>query len=99
MRTLGFAATMALAAAITTVPAMALTPAPDPSPNPAPQVRGQMGSNRNIVQIEQRLNNIIDQLAHDQSDYGGHKAKAIQMLRAAQEQLNKAEHYAAAHGR
>ncbi len=97
MRTLGFAATLALAAAITAVPAMALTPAP--SPNPAPQVRGQMGSNRNLAQIEQRLNNIIDQLAHDQSDYGGHKAKAMQMLRAAQEQLNKAEHYAAAHGR
>jgi hypothetical protein len=51
------------------------------------------------VQIEQRLNNIMNQLAHDQADYGGHKAKAMQLLRAAQEQLNKAEQYAAAHGR
>ena len=95
MRNLGIAATLALATALTAVPAMALTPSPDPSP----QVRGQMGSNRNIVQIEQRLNNIMNQLAHDQADYGGHKAKAMQLLRAAQEQLNKAEQYAAAHGR
>ena len=98
MRPLGISATLALAAALTTVPALALSSAPDPSPNPTLQVRGQMGSNHNLAQIEQRLNNIINQLAHDQSDYGGHKAKAMQMLRAAQGQLNKAEHYAAAHG-
>lgn len=41
----------------------------------------------------------MDQLAHDQQDYGGHKAKAMQLLKQAQEQLNRAEQYAAAHGR
>ena len=95
MRISARVATLALSAAITAAPALALTPAP----SPAPQARGQMGSNQNIARIEQRLNNILNQLAQDQSDYGGHKAKAMQMLRAAQEQLNKAEHYAAAHGR
>ena len=99
MRTLGISATLALVAVLSAVPALAVSPAPDPPPSPAPQVRGQMGSNHNLARIERRLNNIINQLEYDQSDYGGHKAKAMQMLRAAQGQLNKAEHYAAAHGR
>lgn len=89
-------ATLALAATmLAALPAVALTPAPGPNP----QMRGQMGSNQNIAQIERRLNHMMNQLAHDQQDYGGHKAKAIKLLQQAQEQLNKAEQYAAAHGR
>lgn len=98
MRKRGTLATLALAATMLALPALALSPAPNPSPSPSPQMRGQMGSNQNIAQIEQRLNHIMNQLAHDKRDYGGHKAKAIKLLQQAQEQLSKAEQYAGAHG-
>ena len=96
MRKRGTFAMLTLAATMLAMPALALSPAPNPSPSP--QMRGQMGSNQNIAQIEQRLNHIMNQLAHDRRDYGGHKAKAIRLLQQAQEQLNKAEQYAGAHG-
>jgi len=102
MRKHGTIATLTLAAAMMVLPAMALTPQPNPapaaSPSPIPQERGQAGSNMNMVQIERHLNNVINQLSHDQRDYGGHKAAAMRLLQQAQQQLNQAEKYAAAHG-
>lgn len=98
MRKHGKLATLTLAAAMMSVPALATNPQPNPAPAPLPQERSQGHSNQNIAQVEQHLNNLINQLSHDQRDYGGHKAAAMRLLQQAQEQLNQAEKYAAAHG-
>ncbi len=72
MRKPGTIAALALTAALLSAPAFALSPMPNPAP--VPQERGQGRSNRNIYEIEQHLNHIMDELPHDERDYGGHKA-------------------------
>ncbi len=93
----GILAQLALTTAMIVLPAVLALPAAAQGPGPN-QMRGQYGSNQNIAQIDQHLNHMIRHLEHDRRDYGGHKAKAIKLLQQAEEQLNKAQQYAAAHG-
>ena len=52
--------------------------------------RGQGNSNYNIGKETKRLSKIIGSLQRDERDYGGHRARAIEMLRQAQAELQQA---------
>ncbi len=52
-------------------------------------------SNANLAQVHRRLDGAIDQLQHDQRDYGGHRVDAINDLQNARMQLVAAEQWAA----
>jgi len=69
---------------------------PPPGARPAYQ-RGEYGSNRNLRRIHRRLEQIIDELQHDQHDYGGHRVQTIDLLQQARAQLIQAEQWEAAH--
>ncbi|HEV2440621.1 MAG TPA: hypothetical protein VGX97_11225 [bacterium] len=64
----GMAATMVAASA-----ALAQTP---PS-------RGEYGSGRNLIHARTSLEGLIDQLQHDQADYGGYRVRAIEAMQRA----------------
>ncbi len=87
----GVAATLAaskgaLAATITTQPA----PAQPPS-------RGELGSARNVKRVRAALERLIDQLQHDQHDFGGYRVKAIAAMQQARADLDQALQWDATH--
>jgi len=57
----------------------------------------QCFSNQNVSQVHRRLDGAIDQLQHDDRDYGGHRAAAIDDLAKARQQLVAAEQFAVHH--
>ena len=67
-----------------------------PTTRPAWQ-RNEYGSNRNLRRIHRRLEQIIDELSHDQHDYGGHRVQTIDLLQQARAQLIQAEQWETAH--
>jgi outer membrane murein-binding lipoprotein Lpp len=54
-------------------------------------MRGQGGSNANIIGVRRWVERLINQLQSDQRDYGGHRVAAIDDMQAAREQLVAAE--------
>jgi hypothetical protein len=65
----------------------------------AAQQRPQGRSDANIMRVRTQLEAVIDNLRRDQSDYGGHKAKAEELLQSARQELLAAEEFARSHGR
>jgi hypothetical protein len=63
---------------------------PEGPNTPAQGRRGKGSSNYNIGREAKRLNKIIGSLQRDERDYGGHRARAIDMLRQAQAELQQA---------
>jgi hypothetical protein len=51
-------------------------------------------SNKNLWHVHRRLDGAISQLQHDERDYGGHRAAAVDDLVAARGDLVAAEQYA-----
>ena len=51
------------------------------------QVRPDGASDRNLRGVRHRLEGLIDQLQHDQSDYGGHRLKALADLQQARAEI------------
>ena len=64
---------------------------------PAAGRRGQGKATYNIGREAKRLNKIIGLLQRDERDYGGHRARAIDMLRQAQAELQQAVDWDRAH--
>src|SRR5579872_2354784 len=54
-------------------------------------MRGQGGSNSNVMGVRRWVENMIDQLQSDQHDYGGHRVAAINAMQAARSELIAAE--------
>ena len=82
----GIAATLAASGV-----ALAQTTAPNQMPpGQKPPGRGEYSSGRNIRRVHQMLERAIDELQHDQRDYGGYRVKAIADLRQAREDLMEA---------
>ncbi len=73
------------------------SPVPLPSSNQPGWRRGQGASGHNIHMIRRHLDRVIDELQHDQNDYGGHRAKAITFLQQARVELLDAEQYDTQH--
>lgn len=71
-------------------------PAPGTTARPA-WMRGEGRSNYNIHRVRMRLERVIDQLQHDQRDYGGHRVAAINYLQQGRNELLQAEQYDKAH--
>jgi hypothetical protein len=67
-------------------------------PTPPPS-RGEIGSARNLKHVRLRLEQLIDQLQHDQHDYGGYRVKAIAALQQARADLDQALQWDATHPR
>jgi hypothetical protein len=70
--------------------------------NPVPGQPGQGHRNKgnstyNIEKEYKRLSKIIGSLQHDARDYGGHRARAVDMLRQAQTELEQAVEFDRAH--
>lgn len=63
------------------------------------QARTDCSSNANLAHVHRRLDGAIDQLGHDQSDYGGHKGQAMGDLQNARNELAAAEQWAVTHDR
>jgi len=80
------ASKVALAATATTQPAPAQPPA-----------RGELGSARNIKRVRGALERLIDQLQHDQHDFGGYRVKAIAAMQQARVDLDQALQWDATH--
>jgi hypothetical protein len=57
----------------------------------------QCQSNQNVWQVHRRIDGMIDQLQHDDRDYGGHRVAAIRDLSNARQQLVAAEQFAVRH--
>jgi len=83
----GIAATLAASKA-----ALAQTHPPTPPPS-----RGEVGSARNIQYVRYRLEALIDQLQHDQRDFGGYRVRAIGALQQARADLDQALQWDATH--
>jgi len=82
----GIAATLAASGV-----ALAQTTAPNQMPpGQKPPGRGEYSSGRNIRRVHQMLERAIDELQHDQRDYGGYRVKAIAELQQAREDLTAA---------
>lgn len=60
-------------------------------------VRGEVGSARNIVEVRRALERLIDQLQHDQHDFGGYRVRAIEDMRRARQNLTAALQWDATH--
>ncbi len=60
--------------------------------------RGQHPSNRNMWWVDGQVRALINQLNHDDHDYGGHRVAAINDLEAARSQIVAAEQFARQHG-
>jgi|SRR5450755_551077 len=72
------------------------TPTPTRTHNPNWQ-RGQGRSNHNISKVRHHLEHVIDELQHDQYDYGGHRETALDLLQRARTELLAAEQYESQH--
>jgi len=81
------------------VPPPVVTPPGQPQPRPTSSgwQRGQNHSNRNITRIRKHLERVIDELQHDQHDYGGHRETALDLLQQARAQMLSAEDYESKH--
>ena len=55
------------------------------------QARSDCASNSNLWHVHRRLDGAIDQLQHDQRDYGGHRVAAISDLQNARNEIVVAE--------
>src|SRR5580704_13081630 len=93
---LGVAAMAATALAATAAPVPAVPATMVPRPRPA-GVRGEYWSNRNITRVRVKLEHVIDELQRDARDYGGHREKALDLLRRARTELLAAEQYDRSH--
>jgi hypothetical protein len=62
-----------------------------------PQTRGEVGSARNIMEVRRALERLIDQLQHDQHDFGGYRVRAIEDMRRARANLMAALQWDATH--
>ncbi|MBV8600909.1 MAG: hypothetical protein JO359_05010 [Candidatus Eremiobacteraeota bacterium] len=93
---LGLAAFFVGGSVATTSVAQAQT-APIVTPVPA-WMRGERGSARNLIYVRRRLEAMIDQLQHDQHDYGGYRVQAITSLQQARAQIVEALQYDTTHG-
>ena len=87
----GLLATAAAALAAPTSAAPVQTMAPNPNASTKPWERGEYKSNRNIHMVRRHLEHVIDELQHDQHDYGGHRVKALDLLQQARQELLLAE--------
>ncbi len=67
------------------------------TPPTQPPTRGEVGSARNLKKAEYMLERLIDQLQHDQRDYGGYRVKAIAALQQARADLDQALQWDASH--
>ena len=80
----------ALAAASTALGAALPTPMPG-STLPPHARRNARASDANIRRVRRRLERVIDELQHDQHDYGGHRQRALDFLNQARQELLLAE--------
>lgn len=64
---------------------------------PQPPVRGEVGSARNMKDVRQRLEVLIDQLQRDRDDFGGYRVRAIAALQQARANLDQALQWDATH--
>ncbi len=81
---------LALAGVITGIGCATAVSATHPTPASAQminQVRPNGPSDRNLRGVRRRLEGLIDQLQRDQSDYGGHRVKAIADLQQARAEI------------
>ena len=62
------------------------------------QTAGQVQSNQSMDQMAARINQDISALNGDDTDYGGHRLKAIAQMQKAHKALAAAEQYAMSHG-
>ena len=60
-----------------------------PPPNQT-EPRPQHASNRNLHRVREMLGRLIEQLDHDDHDYGGYRVKAIEDMRHAHQSLDAA---------
>src|SRR5579872_6024044 len=99
LRILGGA--VGLAAVLAT--GVAVTSAAPVDAQAAPQIvaqnymRGEVGSARNLLSVRRRLEALIDQMQHDQRDYGGYRVQAIQALQQARQDIIQAIQYDSSH--
>lgn len=63
-----------------------------------PQAYAQVQSNYSVYQVIGDLGTAITTLQRDQTDYGGHRVRAIGHLRRAQRQLEASQNFAQQHG-
>ena len=85
----GVAATLAASTA-----ALAQTTTTPPTQKPT---RGEAGSARNMKRVRYMLERLIDELQHDQRDYGGYRVKAIASLQQARGDIEQALQWDKAH--
>ncbi|HET7266182.1 MAG TPA: hypothetical protein VFL28_16075 [bacterium] len=62
-----------------------------------PPARGEVGSGRNLVHVRAALEGMIDQLQHDQTDYGGFRVRAIENMQRARNDIVAALQWDATH--
>jgi len=79
---------LALAGALAGVTFASAVSAQSLPPQSLVPVRGDRGSDRNLRGVRHRLESLIDQMQHDQRDYGGHRLKAIADLQAARAEID-----------
>lgn len=89
------AASAALAAPVGSAGGGVPVGAPSPAPSPKHWHRNESKSNKNIREIRKHLDKVIDELQHDQHDYAGHRARALDLLQQARQELLLAEQAAA----
>jgi hypothetical protein len=64
-----------------------------------PPARSEVGSARNLVHVRSALEGLIDQLQHDQADYGGFRVRAIESMQRARTDVVAALQWDATHPR
>lgn len=69
------------------------------APAQTPPTRGEFGSARNLVYVRSSLERLIDQLQHDQTDYGGYRVRAIEAMQRARGDIVAALRWDALHPR
>jgi len=93
---LAAAAGVAATLAASTV-AFAQTNQTQPQPQSPNNRRGEVGSARNLKHVRARLERLIDELDHDQTDYGGYRVKAVEAMKQARGYLDQALQWDATH--
>jgi len=95
-----FLGTVAGAGAVLAAATAALAGVPSGVPSPATTGtagsrhgwrRNETKSNENIRMVRKHLDKVIDELQHDQHDYNGHRARALDLLNQARQELLQAE--------
>jgi hypothetical protein len=87
-----FLATAAGAAATLAASKVALA-----ATTPSTPTRGEIGSARNLKRVRAALEHLIDQLQHDQHDFGGYRVRAIAAMQQARADLDQALQWDATH--